>query len=84
MINTSELVRKYYGEMTEECDKYFSGIVTYNYVHSAGKGITLQVMRQIVKEEGWLDVNMWDYNRRLDRDKRQSRRLSNFDGSVFL
>ena len=40
-------------------------------------------MRKWVKEGGWIDVNMWDYNRRLDRDKRQSRRLSNFDGRVF-
>ena len=80
-IDTSQLTRKDYGEWPENPERYFSGIKTYDLVHTLGK--PLDLVRKWVKEGGWIDVNMWDYNRRLDRDKRQSRRLSNFDGRVF-
>ena len=80
-IDTSGMIRKDYGEFPEQPEKYFDGIKAYDLIHT--HGLPLPILRQVVKEEGWVDVNMWDYNRRIDRDKRQSRRLSNFDGSVF-
>lgn len=80
-IDTSKLQQKDYGEFPEHPEMYYSGIEVYNLVHTLGK--PLSIVREWVKEEGWTDVNMWDYNRRIDRDKRQSRRLSNFDGNIF-
>ena len=78
-LSKVDYVDKY--SVQKEGDRLFSGFVSFFMYFT--RGVYVEQSQMEVKKLGYDGVDMTEYNRFLDRERRRSRRKSKYDGKVF-